>query len=245
MHQMRKPLIGLTCDTFSTKNGRSVYGIRPSYTHAVEAAGGLPLLIVPDLSAESLRIIYDQLDGVLLTGGGDVVPTLYGAPDDMPLRGLDANRDHSEISMTRWAIEDDKPLLGICRGIQVINVALGGTLYRDVASEYGQTVDHDRSRPKPGEMNGHTVVVEGDSRLAALLGETTPAVNSFHHQAIRALGDSLRPVATSPDGLIEGIERADLRFFVAVQWHPEELYDDSEPMRRLFAGFVAQAANGI
>jgi putative glutamine amidotransferase len=241
---MRKPLIGVTCDTFSTKNGRSVYGIRPSYTHAIEASGGLPLLIVPDLSAESLRIIYEKLDGVLLTGGGDVVPTLYGAPDDMELRGLDANRDASEINITRWAMDDDKPLLGICRGIQVINVALGGTLYRDLASEYGKTVDHDLTRPKPGEFKGHSVAVERDSRLAALLGETQPAVNSFHHQAIRALGNTLRPVATSPDGVIEGIERDDSRFFVAVQWHPEELYDESEPMRRLFSGFVTQAANG-
>ncbi len=240
---MRKPLIGLTCAIHQERNGTIFYGTLPSYTRALEAAGGLPLLIVPNLNAETLREIYDRVDGVLLTGGGDVDPVLYGAPNDTELRSIDPDRDSTEINVTRWAVDDDKPLLGICRGIQVMNVALGGTLYRDIASEYGQAVDHDLGSAQSRDFEGHPISVRAGSHLAELLGETHPAVNTMHHQAIRDLGKGLLPVATSPDGLIEGVEREGARFIVGVQWHPEELYEYSEPMRRLFEGFVKQAAS--
>lgn len=239
---MPKPLIGLTCGIHHEQNGTIFYGSLPSYTRALQAAGGLPVLIVPNLDKDTLREIYERVDGVLLTGGGDVDPAVYGLSSETELRTVDPDRDTTEIDVTRWAAEDDKPLLGICRGIQVMNVAMGGTLYRDIATEFGQTIDHDLDSQKSRDFQGHTVAVRAGSQLATLLGETHPSVNTMHHQAIRVLGDGLTPVATSPDGLIEGVERDGAHFFVGVQWHPEELYQYSEPMRRLFEGFVRRSA---
>ena len=242
---MRKPLIGVTCGIHHEKSGTVFYGSLPAYTSAIEAAGGLPLLIVPKLNAETLRELYDRVDGVLMTGGGDVDPVLYGVHEntDVELRGVDTDRDATEISLTRWASEEDKPLFGICRGIQVMNVALGGTLYRDIAHEYDQRVNHDLGSKESRNHEGHAIEIRQGSRLAEAIGETTIAVNTMHHQAIRNLGHNLLPVATSPDGLIEGVEREGARFFVGVQWHPEELYTYSEPMRHLFEGFIKQAAS--
>jgi len=236
-----KPLIGLTC-TVRYEDGAVLYGLYASYIKALEAAGGLPVLIAHDLQPETLRAIYERVDGVLLTGGGDVAPNEYGAGDEIPLRSVNHDRDATEMTVTKWAVEDDKPLLGICRGVQVMNVALGGTLYRDLALEFGNSVDHDMGGKNARNYNAHTVNVQSDSKLAGLLGTTQPAVNSLHHQAIRDLGKGLVPVATAPDGIVEGVEIPGTRFIVGVQWHPEELANYSEPMRRLFEGFVKQAA---
>ncbi len=239
---MRKPLIGVTC-SFRREGEHSVfYGVYAGYTRALDAAGALPVLLTPNLSEETLRALFERVDGVLLTGGGDVDPALYGAADDPGLRSLNPDRDRMEIALTRWAAEADKPTLGICRGIQVMNVALGGTLYRDIAAEFGQGIDHDLGGTKSRDHAGHTVALESGSRLAALIGDSAAAVNSMHHQAIRDLGKGLRPSATAPDGLVEGVEFQGARFIVGVQWHPEELFQYSVPMRRLFEGFVAQAA---
>lgn len=240
----RKPLIGLTC-TIRYEDGAVLYGLYASYIKALETAGGLPVLIAHNLEQDTLRAIYERVDGVLLTGGGDVDPTEYGVPNDMPLRSINADRDLTEMTVTNWAAQDDKPLLGICRGVQVMNVALGGTLYRDLASEFGGSVDHDLGSKQARHYEGHAVSVTPDSKLAGLLGTTTPAVNSMHHQAIRELGKGLTSVATAPDGIVEGVEIPGARFFVGVQWHPEELFTYSEPMKRLFEGFVRQAASPV
>ncbi len=239
---MHKPLIGVTCGVHHEQNGSAFYGSRGSYIRAVEAAGGLPLLIVPLLDQETLHEIYQRVDGVLLTGGGDVDPERYGLPGEAELRTVEPDRDATEINITRWAAQDNKPLLGVCRGIQVMNVAMGGTLYQDIATEFGKTVDHDLNREKSRNFQGHDISIRAGSRLASVIGETHTAVNTMHHQAIRVLGDGLTPVATSPDGLIEGVEKDGARFFVGVQWHPEELYEYSEPMRRLFGTFVEQSS---
>jgi putative glutamine amidotransferase len=213
-----------------------------SYIKSVENAGGLPVLIPHDLNEETLRAIYERVDGILLTGGGDVDPKEYGAAADIPLRSVNHARDLTELNVTRWAVEDDKPVLGICRGIQVMNVALGGTLYRDLATEKPSTVDHDLGGKAPRNHAGHAVQIDAESKLATLLGTTAPPVNSMHHQAIRDLAPVLTPVATAPDGIVEGVEVKNARFIVGVQWHPEELAEYSEPMRKLFSGFVAQVA---
>ncbi len=239
----RKPLIGLTC-SFRQEGSAVLYGLYGSYIKALENAGGLPVLIAPNLTPETLREVYDRLDGVLLTGGGDVDPALYGVPNDTPLRSLNPDRDTAEITLTQWAVENDKPLLGICRGIQVMNVARGGTLYRDIATEYGTTVDHDLGGKKERSAEGHRVSIMEGSLLADTLGTHDPAVNSLHHQAVRDLGSGFKAVAQSPDGLIEGIEFPDARFILGVQWHPEELAEYSEPMQRLFKGLVQHAARG-
>ncbi|MHB8628495.1 MAG: gamma-glutamyl-gamma-aminobutyrate hydrolase family protein [Aggregatilineales bacterium] len=241
---MNKPLIGLTCTVRRDEDRAPLYGAPAAYVRALETAGGLPVLIPPTSSSETLRAIYERVDGVLLIGGGDIDPELYGVSDNggVELRSVSADRDTAEIALTRWAAHDDKPLFGICRGIQVMNVALGGTLYRHIPSDYQTAIDHDLDGVGSRRIEGHTVTVSPGTILAELLGQTTVPVNSMHHQAIQALGTELTPVAIATDGLVEAVERHGSRFFVGVQWHPEELYEYSAPMRRLFEGFIRQSA---
>jgi len=240
----KKPLIGLTCTLRQDSERMPFYGVGSPYILALEVAGGLPVLVPPNLDSATLHELYARLDGILLIGGGDVDPAIYGlnTDDGVNLRSVDHYRDAAEIALTRWAFEDDKPLLGVCRGIQVMNVALGGTLYRDLKVEFATTVDHDLDGVGQRRIEGHTVTVSPDSTLAALLGSTEIPVNSMHHQAIATLAADLTPVAVAPDGIVEGVEHKGARFFVGVQWHPEELYTYSDAMKHLFEGFVAQAA---
>jgi putative glutamine amidotransferase len=248
---MRKPLIGITCGRHYDK-GSPYYGSLPSYIKAVEIAGGLPVLIAPNVSDDVLRAIYERMDGVLVSGGGDVDPSFYGMESAGLVHETDKSRDIMEINVSRWAASENKPLLGICRGCQVVNVALGGTLYRDIPAEYfggngasdshkNGGIDHDLLGKFPRSHIAHTVKVEPESRLASVVGEQIPQVNSLHHQALRDVAADLTVSAISPDGLIEGVEMPNARFFVGVQWHPEELVEYSEPMRRLFEAFIVAA----
>ncbi len=236
---MRRPLIGITCGPHHD-NGRLFYGSLPPYLKSVERAGGAPVLITPTDDPEVLRVIYERVDGVLIAGGGDIDPAEYGMENGGLAEEIDNKRDFTELNVTRWAADDNKPLLGICRGCQVVNVALGGTLYRDIRTEYaGQNgIDHDLWGKFPRHHIAHTVEVKPSTKLAGVVGESTSQVNSMHHQALREVPSRLAVSATSPDGLVEGIEIPNARFFVAVQWHPEELTEYSEPMRRLFEAFV-------
>ena len=159
-----KPLIGLTCSVRQEDGRTPFYGVGSPYIRALETAGGLPVLIPPNLDSETLHALYARLDGVVLIGGGDVDPAAYGltTEDDVVLRSVDHNRDTAEIALTRWALEDDKPLLGICRGVQVMNVALGGTLYQDLKSQTHSAVNHDLDGIGQRRIEGHTVVVTPD-----------------------------------------------------------------------------------
>jgi putative glutamine amidotransferase len=243
---MTKPLIGIICGPYQQPQG-PVYGSRPAYAESVAMAGGLPWLIVPTLPAEALRDIYEHLDGLVIAGGGDVDPARYGMEKNATIYNVDPNRDEAEILMIRWAVADDKPTLGICRGCQIANVALGGTLYRDIASEYPQNngVLHEMGDAVKRENIAHTATIDESTRLAQALGVTQTGVNSLHHQAVRDLAPGLRVAARSEDGIVEGIERPDSRFFVGVQWHPEEMAvsskPESVPMRRLFEALVNAA----
>ena len=236
---MSRPLIGITCGPRYVE-GRLFYGSLPGYSKSVAQAGGSPVLITPNLDEDALRGIYERLDGLLIAGGGDVDPSYYGMAGDGLVRDVDQARDFTEISVTRWAADENKPLLGICRGCQVVNVALGGSLYRDIPKEHPgfNGIDHDLWGKFPRDHRAHTVNIEPQTHLASAVGETTPKVNSMHHQALRDVATRLVAVATATDGVIEGVEMPDARFFVGVQWHPEEMTDDSEPMRHLFETFV-------
>lgn len=243
---MGKPLIGIVCGPhFECDNSNVFYGLYPAYSKSVEMAGGLPVMVMPTLPVESLRAIYERLDGVLMAGGGDIDPAAYGMSEDSLVSEVDTARDSAEFQMTRWAVEDNKPLLGICRGCQVANVALGGTLYRDIKAEYPgyDGIRHDNWGKFPRNHRAHTVSVKSDSHLAAALGVPTVPVNSLHHQALRDVAPSLVVTASAPDGVIEAVELPDKRFFVAVQWHPEELTKESEQMRCLFESFVRESAS--
>src|SRR5258708_3916132 len=173
---MPRPLIGVTCGVHERATGELFYGVLSAYIDAVAMAGGLPLLIAPTLGEDILREIYERVDGVLLTGGGDVDPSLYRMADDGSVNNIRPERDATEIEVTRWAVADDKPLFGICRGIQVANVALGGTLYRDIAKEYPgyNGVEHDLGGKFPRGHEAHAVEINPRTRLPEALGTPPP-----------------------------------------------------------------------
>jgi putative glutamine amidotransferase len=237
---MAKPLIGVTCGAMKRDTGELCYGVMPAYSRSVALAGGLPVLIAPNIDDDTLREIYERVDGVLLTGGGDVDPALYGIADDGLAHSINPDRDRTEIEITRWALADNKPLLGICRGVQVVNVALGGTLYRDIEKEYSgyNGLDHELSSKISRDHVAHPVQINAGSTLANVLDTESVQVNTLHHQALREVAPGLTVSAHALDGVIEGVELPGARFFVGVQWHPEEMTNYSEPMRRLFGAFV-------
>lgn len=241
------PIIGCTSyrRTISERPLRRVYGLTGTYVEAIIAAGGIPLLIPIGLSEPDMQAVFERIDGLLLPGGGDVDPSAY--TDDAPhatLGGVDAGRDKLEFFMARAAITQRKPLLAICRGLQVLNVALGGTLWQDVAGQMpGATIEHKHDSRHPRNHLPHTVAVQPGSRLADILTQPNPPVNSLHHQGIRDLAADLTVSACSPDGLIEGVEVAGHPFAISVQWHPEDLIYDDPAMLALFQGLVEAATH--
>lgn len=204
------------------------------YVRAVERAGGIPVILpvtAPGAVRDALRIAQ----GVLLTGGTDVQPSLYGAPED-PTRTVDPPRDAFEMALFEQTVASDRPLLAVCRGMQLINVAMGGTLLQDVFAATGQ--NHDDYKRWMDDV--HRVDVEPSSRLAKALGVVDLGVNSIHHQGVDRLGAGLRAVAWAEDGSIEGVELPEARFAVGVQWHPEVL-DQRREQQGLFEELVIQA----
>lgn len=245
----RRPLIGIPTQTLHSIDGIPAalpesWVMNQRYSRAVAAAGGLPVMI-PLLDEEDiLRAIYDRLDGLLLPGGVDLDPATYGeAP--LPTCGrLDPDRDRVELSLARWSREDGKPLFGLCRGLQIVNVALGGTLYQDIAAQRSDAIKHDFF-PTAGYSRdhlAHPVTVTAGTRLDAFVGSAPLRVNSMHHQAVKALAPELVSTAVAPDGLVEAVESPDSHFLLGVQWHPEALSDRDHRMHRLLAGFVEAAA---
>jgi putative glutamine amidotransferase len=233
-------LIGITCATLAPQ-GQRPPGFRQnqSYARAVAAAGGLPVLI-PLLNDEAaLRALYARLDGVLLPGGGDVNPACYGEPTrpDAHVEGVDDCLDRVELTLARWALADGKPLFGICRGQQTLNVAAGGSLYQDIPTQVRGALPHQHADARTALV--HPIRVEPSSRLAAILGTTECGVNSIHHQAAARIAPTFRPVAWAPDGVLEAVEHPAHPFALAVQFHPEELVPDHAPSACLFAAFVA------
>ncbi|MDX1662716.1 MAG: gamma-glutamyl-gamma-aminobutyrate hydrolase family protein [Candidatus Promineifilaceae bacterium] len=241
------PLIG--CTTYHKPVAQTppidVYGLMPAYTEAIRAAGGLPVLIPLGLSEEELQGVINRLDGILLPGGGDIEPGCYGGNSGDPLvRDIDCERDRVEIAAVRLAVAAGKPLLAICRGLQMLNVALGGSLWEDIRHHMPNAGDHDHYRRRGRDFLAHEVTVIPNSHLNRALGQERVQVNSLHHQGIRVLAPTLRAVATAPDGLIEAVEVVEHPFAVGVQWHPENLLQNSPVMLGLFRDFVRAAANG-
>jgi putative glutamine amidotransferase len=192
---------------------------------------------------DALRAVYDRMDGVLIPGGVDVDPAAFGEAPHERLGRVDPPRDRVELQLVKWAVEDHKPVLGLCRGLQVINVALGGTLYQDLDAEYPNAIKHDYF-PNYGfdrDYLAHEVALTSGSRLQqALVADRIP-VNSMHHQGIKVLGRGLEASATAPDGLIEAAESAGDSFLVGVQWHPE-VFEATDPhAQHLFDEFIAAA----
>ena len=242
-HPSGFPRIGIPCqynDETNTVHHVPLVSQNLTYVRGITEAGGLPILISPTLSDTMLRSIYEDLDGLLLAGGVDIDPTLYGEIRGSKLGRLDPERDRMEIKLARWAFEDRLPCFGICRGIQVLNVALGGTLYQDIPSQTDSTVSHTRT-DHPRDWIAHPIKIAERSGLADIMGRTElTGVNSLHHQAVKKLAEPFEAVAESPDGVIEGMERRDDGFCIAVQWHPEELTAQA-CQRALFRALVEAA----
>lgn len=240
----RRPLIGVTVQSL-----QAVEGIPPSmppswvmnrmYLDALVRAGGSPVLL-PLLTdgQEALRDMYERLDGVLLPGGVDIHPSSYGQAARPGLRRTDPERDAVELTLARWALADDLPLFGLCRGLQVINVARGGTLVQDLVLERPDTARHDFEPPEYArDYLAHQVQVEQGTRLRSVAGAARVAVNSMHHQAVDRVGEGLAVTARSDDGVVEAVEGSG-RFVLGVQWHPESLVPRDQLARRLFDEFV-------
>jgi putative glutamine amidotransferase len=234
-------VVGVPLRPFAVPDGPPKLALNRTYFNALENAGAtvIPIPIVRDV--ERLRFHYELLDGLLLPGGADVEPRRYGAAarQDCNLY-LMPELDEVELRLLAWAIADDLPILAICRGIQVLNVACGGTLWQDLNVEGATIESHDC---EPRDLLAHGLDVEPDSLMARAFGQTNLAVNSLHHQAIRDLGPSLRAVARSADGLIEGVEMPGHRFVMGVQCHPEELVRKEAWAASLFTAFVEAGCN--
>ena len=238
-----RPIIG--CSTYSKTIQDppiEIYGLMTSYIEAVRLAGGIPVMIPLGLTREELLALVDRFDGLLLPGGGDIDPARYhGDPANETLRDVNAIRDETEFFLAREAVAREMPLLAICRGHQVFNVAMGGTLWEDIASQRPGAMVHDFFGRWPRTHLPHDVDIQPDSLLARTLGRTTTAVNSLHHQGIRTVAPDLRPVAVAPDGLVEAVEVSGHPFAIGVQWHPENLIYNDDGMLALFRGLVHAA----
>jgi putative glutamine amidotransferase len=238
---MTQPLIGITATRTYNHAGNPVISVNEAYTRAVERSGAAPLIIPLGLPDEMLTELLSRLDGVLFSGGGDVETSRYHGLDHPRVDEVDPDRDRVEILLALQAAQCGMPFLGICRGIQVINVALGGTLYSDIADQHTGALRHDFYPDFARDHPAHPVAIAVGSRLAQILGGTQVATNSLHHQAVQQLAPGLIALAHAPDGIVEAAEIPDHPFGLAVQWHPEWM-PDSLPMQALFRAFTAAAS---
>lgn len=235
---MPEPLIGVTTHRLTGKKVQGdEYATPLSYINAVIAAGGIPLLIPAVLDEARLLDVLRRVDGLLLTGGGDIDPARFSGTPHPAVYGIEPERDQAETSLLRAAVRDGLPFLGICRGIQLVNVALGGGLHTHIADQLPGALKHDYFPDYPRNQIAHDVQIEPGSRLARILGGEQFGVNSLHHQGISQAAPGLEVTAHSPDGLVEAVELPGHPFGLAVQWHPEWL-QEHEAQRALFRAFV-------
>ncbi len=251
MPAYKRPVIGLTTQTL-----HSIDGIPPAlpaswvmnqrYFLAATMVGAVPWMIpLLDDDLGTLREIYERLDGILIPGGVDINPAEYGETVRPECGNLDPARDRVELQLTRWAMDDGKPVLGLCRGLQVINVATGGSLWQDLAAQGTSFQKHDYFPTAGFERDhlAHDVEVVASTKLKRYLESSRVPVNSMHHQGIKQLGNGLVASAIAPDGLIEAVEGADDAFLIGVQWHPE-VFEMADPhVRHLFGGFITASCD--
>lgn len=241
------PLIGITCSRL-TGGAWGVYSLGhfmdytfSDYSQAILNAGGAPVILPAAQDPKSLERILGAVEGLILSGGPDIHPRRYG---EEPLAGLgevDETLDRMEILAAEMAVARDLPVLGICRGVQALNVALGGSLYQDIASQLPDSICHTPKSDKA--VNTHTVRIEAGSRLRRILGKPEIWVNGKHHQAVKEPAPGLRVAARARDGVVEALEHPGRRFVIGVQWHPEGTWWDDAFSRKLFRSLVKAAAN--
>ncbi|MGL4421112.1 MAG: gamma-glutamyl-gamma-aminobutyrate hydrolase family protein [Gemmataceae bacterium] len=244
----RRPVIGIATQTLPP-----IFGERPPcwvmgqrYVEVLRSVGAVPW-VIPLLPHDpaTMQEIMQRLDGVFLTGGVDVDPSQYGEVKAAYCGAIDPDRDAIETMLLRYAIDESLPVLAVCRGIQILNVMCGGTLYQDIATQVPAAMKHDYF-PTPDRPDrkylAHEIAVTPGTLLNQILGSTVVPVNSMHHQAIKDLAPGLKPNAYAPDGIIEGVEGMNGQYLMAVQWHPEELAELDAGMHRLFTSFIDAAA---
>lgn len=239
------PVIGITTrvrHVESSAGTSPTHTLNDAYTQAVRRAGGHTLLFVTQDPATAPAML-DRVDGLILSGGGDIHPESYDGPNHDSVYGLEPDRDAFEFAVAREAMARRMPTLAICRGLQVLNVALGGTLHVDIQHGIDGANDHFLSGD-PVYETPVTVSLEPDSKLAGICGATLAGVNSIHHQSVKDLGAGLRPVATSTDGVIEALEHEDSDWpLLGVQWHPEFLSAKADPFAlAMFESLIAAAS---
>ncbi len=209
------------------------------YTEMIERTGGVPLMVARPENPEDFDPIAEAMDGLFIMGGVDAHPKRYGESIHTGCGEIDEGRDRVELELIKRAYDKKIPILGVCRGLQIINTYFGGTLYQDIPSEFPSTVLHKSDDVTERKKLVHMIHIEPSSHLDRILGQQEFMVNSLHHQGIKTIGSGLLQSAHAPDGLIEGIEHPDYPFCLGVQWHPEELND--EPSLKLFQAFIKAA----
>ncbi len=234
-----RPLIGIPCGIHGVPGLGKRHNLGDTYIQALMGAGAAPFIIPAVENEDALFSIYRSLDGLVLSGGVDVHPRYYNEPID-GTEEIDEMRDSAEMTLARWALEDNKPIFGICRGHQVLNIALGGSLYQDIPSALPESqLDHRASvHAQDRTFLGHSVSLDPGSKLASIVGKTELMVNSLHHQSVKQVGHGLKVTGTSPDGVVEALESVEHSWVLSVQWHPEDLYPGHEWSQQLFAAYI-------
>lgn len=231
------PRIALASFRIQKPGSTPAYSSREELVRAILSAGGRPYLLPSALPLDTLPEVLSEFDGLFISGGGDIHPDYFGGEMHPSVDGIDRERDEFELAVCRQAVAMDKAVLGICRGQQVLNVAMGGNLVVDIPSELPEAGQHLWWPNYQRNRLSHSVQVENGSQLAGIMGGTEFMVNSLHHQSVKNLGEGLKVVATAPDGVIEALEMPGKCFVVSIQWHPEWL-QEHEPMQRIFKAFV-------
>lgn len=229
------PIIAILAQVDNEKNTK----LASTYTEAIEKSGGVPLIFPYTEDEKTLDSLIELCDGFLFSGGADIEPSLYGEQRSPFCDASQSYRDSLELRVFAKVFEARKSIMGICRGIQLINVALGGSLYQDIPSEYQTGILHRQT--EPNDMPSHSVLIESETPLYALVGKDSMPSNSFHHQALKRLGKGLEVMATSEDGMVEAVYLKGYPYLRAYQWHPERLYGTSAENKSLFDDFINAA----
>jgi putative glutamine amidotransferase len=244
------PIIGVPCrpDVSGLYPSRPINAQNQTYINAIIQAGGIPILIPVEITGKLLETVLHQVNGLVFSGGGDIDPIYYNeSPMTDNLSDIQKDRDELEFQLIRLAIESHKPFFAICRGIQVMNVAIGGNLWQDLASQCPQAMRHDyyyQDEQLPRNYIAHEVKLEKSSLLSKILETDRLSVNSLHHQAAKEIAPSLRAAGYADDGIVEVLEAPNHPFGLGVQWHPEELVAEQETARKIFAAFIEVSRNG-